>query len=133
MSYLTLVDEIFSNLRDLFLNNLGIVLLDLLLGHGVVVEGTVVLLRWGVESTEEVATVAGVGGQEQLGPTGREFASLRLFLLCLVIIFRTFRGCVIIRSICIFCNRGRVRILFLEINLFMFAFVVIFFHNISFS
>ena len=102
--YVTLTSiAIFSNLRNLFFDNLGIVLLDLLLGHGVVVEVAVVLLRWGVEGTEVVATVAGVGSQEQLGPTRREFASLRLlFLLCLVIIFRTFRGCVIIivRSVC---------------------------------
>ena len=90
-----------SDVRDLLIHNLGVVHLDLLLGHGMVVEVTLVLLRWSVASTEEVATVAGIGCQEELGTAGEVLASLGLLLLLqrVFIIFRAIYGSFIVRRI----------------------------------
>ena len=88
------------DVRDFLIHNLGVVHLDLLLGHGVVVEVTLVLLWWSVESTEDVATVTGIGCQEELGTAGGVLASFGFLLLQgVIIIFRAISGGFIVRSI----------------------------------
>ena len=87
-----------SDVRDLLLDNLGVVHLDLLLGHGVVVEVTLVLLWWSVESTEDVATITCIGCQEEFGTAGGVLASLRLLFL-LQGVFIICRSFIFVRSI----------------------------------